>query len=217
MPETPEETLVKEPVGKDFRRYEPDDAENEPAVRKENNDNPPVNTRPKGGADTFKSASVAAAASPVSRPSEPDSAEFSAGSEPGDDGGRVSGNAGTSMPGVFTGKPVSGSASIKAEAADAPEGAPGSFSGVFKGTPRSASSARASFSGRLRGLPPLWGVDLVLILISVVGILLILNNLPVILLALAKFVFSILRFLFWLALLAGVVLLAIRLLRRRRW
>ncbi len=154
---------------------------------------------------------------------------------------------GKSMPGVFTGtaaaakekpaekkpperKPPAGK-EWTGHAAAARSGtktpARGTMPGVFGGGKRDATSdeeasvrrreARMRREEWLRRLPPLWGVDLVLILITLAGVILIATHLQAVLLALARLIINLLRILFWIAVLAGIgVFVVMRYGRRRR-
>lgn len=68
--------------------------------------------------------------------------------------------------------------------------------------------------GLMDQLPPLWGVDLALILISLVGIIAILINLPAVLQALARMICSVIGFVLNLVLLLALVVALLYLLRR---
>ncbi len=130
--------------------------------------------------------------------------------------GRTYADAGRSMPGVFTGATGSSADGRRArEDTFMPPSDP-ETSGVF--TRRQGNrGGSGSFSPRMRRLPPLWGVDLVLILITALGVALIAANLQTVLLALARLVFALLRILFWLAVIAVIGMLIWGSHRRRRW
>lgn len=98
----------------------------------------------------------------------------------------------------------------------------GTRSAVVDGSGGSSTGQRVSQSmrGLIERLPSLWGIDLVLILISLVGIIAILTHLPAVLLALAKIICSAISLLFGAALLlviGVVVLLWLRSPHRSRW
>ena len=114
------------------------------------------------------------------------------------------------IPGFF---PSSGSKTASGDTSDEKKAEViGSFSGERSIRPH---RERSFPEIHLPDLPPLWGVDLVLILITILGIVLIIENFQMVLFILAKLSFSLLRFLFWIALFAGIVLFAVRALRRR--
>lgn len=89
----------------------------------------------------------------------------------------------------------------------------------FRATPAGLRIPQ-SVHGLAEQLPPLWGVDLALILISLAGIIAVLTHLPALLLALARLVCSAISFLFNIALLlvlGVVVVLWLRRPPRSRW
>lgn len=89
----------------------------------------------------------------------------------------------------------------------------------FRATPAGLRIPQ-SVHGLAEQLPPLWGVDLALILISLAGIIAVLAHLPALLLALARLVCSAISFLFNIALLlvlGVVVVLWLRRPPRSRW
>ena len=102
------------------------------------------------------------------------------------------------------------------------------MTGVFGGAGRSSvpgstrvRTPRGGGASRLGSrLPPNWGVDLSLILITLAGIVLVAVNLQAVLLFLVRAVYWLIRTLFWIALIVGLVVIAalvIRGRRRRRW
>ena len=116
-----------------------------------------------------------------------------------------------------------------------PSGGSGGMPGVFgktctapKPTPERRSPKEGSRETRRRPvgtgvrLPRLWGVDLALILITLAGIVLLVMNLQVVLLALARAIYWLVRTLFWIALIGGlgvfiVLMIRGRMMRRRGW
>ena len=97
------------------------------------------------------------------------------------------------------------------------EDAPPKRIGAGSETKRTRRFDRPPRTSILDRLPPLWGVDLTLILLTIVGVFLILKNIHVILFAVAKAVLSLVRVLFWIALILGAVLVIVLSFRRRRY